>query len=650
MRAALKGGVPDSSSVERARADDESTHVGNYNGTAHVANPKDTIPLNNEAGGGEFVQLPFSAHSLFSDRPITPTESYDKMMNKQRTLYVLYLAALIFFGPLVFRYVMGAYSPDEDTTIVYRELKNATIATTVNFDDCVACSFYSGVTLRNIVIDVTDVTVPDRSGNTPSIAIFASQDMVRWYNLYVPKQPQDAYVRDYDTWTFNINNGSLACLGGVYSSYIAVCLNNRDLAMGLSLGEPVEGPPFNDRCFQMSAPCGTVCVNSATNGGQYPPSCSNGAIDLSLLTTEGEVTQTIEGDDIEWGGGLHFIEWIVLLVIFLDTFGNILKSLPMVSGRPTELESSKLCCLDGIAALTCASPFVSEDESVFLRSLLGRTCTILRTVGGRHSIQGLYVDTILNEKRGKGETVRFHLWLAWLEFITRVVDVTNDLSLIDADGTGSVDMEGSSHSAAALAKQQDGSTHSIYPGGDTGSVFSGYRESTVSAAGYIRSHAMANVLASSHPAAIVVDAMHDPVATGGRESIFSGRGSLTDVRPPVHAAAAARGRTRTVSGGEIKVKASDGRPSHLLSSDAPVVTSPLVGQTKAPQQQPTATAAKGETARNNAPASRRSSHTETGQHERTFNMAQLIPLLTFLDGWLHIVKTTEWTFDYFNKG
>lgn len=34
---------------------------------------------------------------------------------------------------------------------------------------------------------------------------------------------------------------------------------------------------------------------------------------------------------------------------------------------------------------------------------------------------------------------------------------------------------------------------------------------------------------------------------------------------------------------------------------------------------------------------------------KEYFMAQLAPMLAFLDGWLHIVKKTEWTFDYFNR-
>lgn len=35
----------------------------------------------------------------------------------------------------------------------------------------------------------------------------------------------------------------------------------------------------------------------------------------------------------------------------------------------------------GRAVLATVAPFVSEDESIFLRSLLGRTTTIFHTIG-----------------------------------------------------------------------------------------------------------------------------------------------------------------------------------------------------------------------------------------------------------------------------
>lgn len=75
-----------------------------------------------------------------------------------------------------------------------------------------------------------------------------------------------------------------------------------------------------------------------------------------------------------------------------DCFGNVLRYFPVVSGRPTELKSARSCVCEGITVLGCTSPFVSEDEAIFLRSLIGRTATIFHTIGGRHNLSGLYLE------------------------------------------------------------------------------------------------------------------------------------------------------------------------------------------------------------------------------------------------------------------
>ena len=125
-----------------------------------------------------------------------------------------------------------------------------------------------------------------------------------------------------------------------------------------------------------------------------------------------------------WGEKLTWLEYVILLVVFFDMLGNIFRGLPMLSGRPTELESSRYCVCNGSVVLGTSSPFVSEDEAVFLRSLIGRTCTMFHTCGGRHSFRGLYVDTILNEKRGKGEEIRKRMWVAWMKFLTQMIHIS----------------------------------------------------------------------------------------------------------------------------------------------------------------------------------------------------------------------------------
>jgi nitrate reductase NapE component len=127
---------------------------------------------------------------------------------------------------------------------------------------------------------------------------------------------------------------------------------------------------------------------------------------------------------IAWGGGTEVWEWCVLAVIWFGALGNIFRLLPLVAGRPSAIESSQKCTLDGVAALGVCSPFSSEDDAILLRSLLGRACTMFHTVGSRHSIQGFYMDAILNERRIKGEVSRRNCWIAWMKFLHALVDVS----------------------------------------------------------------------------------------------------------------------------------------------------------------------------------------------------------------------------------
>lgn len=131
------------------------------------------------------------------------------------------------------------------------------------------------------------------------------------------------------------------------------------------------------------------------------------------------------GDDgpVKWGAEITGIEWAVLMVAFFDSFNNILRGLPMVSGKPTQVDSTKGVSCHGTAVIGNCSPFVAEDEAIFLRGLLGKTCTAFNTCAGRHSIKGLYVDTILNEKRLKGEEHRKVMWLSWMKFINSMIQL-----------------------------------------------------------------------------------------------------------------------------------------------------------------------------------------------------------------------------------
>jgi hypothetical protein len=125
-----------------------------------------------------------------------------------------------------------------------------------------------------------------------------------------------------------------------------------------------------------------------------------------------------------WAGDIDRWEWSVMVVLWLGILGNIFRLLPMVAGRPAAIEASQNCTLDGVAALGLCSPFSTEDDIILLRSLLGRTCTVFHTVGSRHTIQGLYLDAVLNERRISGEANRRQCWLAWMKFLNALVDVS----------------------------------------------------------------------------------------------------------------------------------------------------------------------------------------------------------------------------------
>jgi hypothetical protein len=201
----------------------------------------------------------------------------------------------------------------------------------------------------------------------------------------------------------------------VYNNYLVACLNLGNIAGTTKKGQVVNGPPFNDRCFQVQGMCGVPCAD--LTGGQHPPSCTEGIIDQDILINNNITEITRLEHATPWAYDLSLIDWIILITIFLDTLGNIMRFLPMLVGPPTSTESSASVTCSGTAVLGCTTPIVSENEAIFLRGLVGRTLTALHTMGGRHRIKGLYVDTILNESRKDGDDKRLQMWYAWIQFI-----------------------------------------------------------------------------------------------------------------------------------------------------------------------------------------------------------------------------------------
>lgn len=122
----------------------------------------------------------FDFHSIFSDKEITPSDKYNEVIGAKRRVYVACYLVLLLVSPLIFRYAMGSFSPDKTETIRFLLPDNATMTTTVDFEKCLECIDYDGVTVAEIGVAVANVTNPDKSGNIPSIAVFASQDFENW--------------------------------------------------------------------------------------------------------------------------------------------------------------------------------------------------------------------------------------------------------------------------------------------------------------------------------------------------------------------------------------------------------------------------------------------------------------------------------------
>lgn len=364
-----------------------------------------------------------NASSLSASHKMRPTDGYMKLVAKERPIAIFMTVFFFAVAPLVFRYALYSSVQDGMPETKYYIPGNGTMEMYTDWE-CHSCAETEGVTLNSLQVTVKNVTNPNTEGGFPSVAIFASQDLKTWYNFFNPgSEVQLAYISNWDHSMIYVNDTSesAACLGGVYNNYLVACLNIQNLAFAAKKGDVIRGPPFNDRCFQLETMCGVPCVQ--LDGGQYPPQCDKGSIDRDMLigntTTEGTTYKEPKG----WGQGLSTVDWLILITIFLDTIGNFLRFLPVLSGLPTEVESAKSVQVSGTAALANGTPIVTENEAIFLRGLVGRTLTVLHTIGSRHNIKGFYVDMIINEKRTDGDDKRMEMWAAWMQFIDLLANI-----------------------------------------------------------------------------------------------------------------------------------------------------------------------------------------------------------------------------------
>mmetsp|Transcript_3692 Transcript_3692/g.5713 ORF Transcript_3692/g.5713 Transcript_3692/m.5713 type:complete len:1372 (+) Transcript_3692:182-4297(+) len=615
----------------------------------------------------------FSTTSVFAKTPVKSTEGYEQIMLQERSLFLAWFLLFVVTSPLVFRYAMGSNIVHEKDTTTLRRVDNVTLHTVTQWDECIDCQDVFGVTLFNLTVIANNVTSPNPDGNVPSLAVFASQDFDHWYSVYAPKKLKDAYIDTWQSTTFEIFNGTgFGCLGGVYHNYLVICMNVFNIAMEYSLGEKVEGPPFNDRCFQVDGICGVPCVSS--EDAPDFRGCEAGVIDKDMMVSN--ETRTFDTGHVksEWMSNVNWVEWVVLVTIFFDTFGNILRFMPVLSGRPTELESARSCLCEGISVLGCTSPFVSEDEAIFLRSLIGRSVTIFHTVGGRHNMQGMYLDTILNEKRGKGEANRRYLWYAWMEFLTLLARIGAE-DPDDYDEDEEYEEEGFSEDGDEFNDDKNDSRGENAVVGDNGEQSKAINRQTSAASTHV-SHPRKERRSTLGPRASRATLSQVPVNIRGRSSIADITSMTQTSNQPIAGSEFGslrvnsaevvnydkRVRSSTIAGTntgpspsfrnhEIFARMSQATRASVSNPRASVGGGPKLPNIARRMQSIGEATADDPYAEfdDDFVGEPREIDPFDAEEDLEFDMADLLPLVCFLDGWLEAIKDKEWTYNYRKK-
>ena len=113
------------------------------------------------------------------------TEGYEQLMIKERSMFLATFLIFVLIGPLVFRYAMGSNLIPDRAHQQLLPLNNATMSVQTDWAECIPCQDVYGITLFNVTVEVTNVTSPNPNGQTPSLAVFASQDFVNWYVIII---------------------------------------------------------------------------------------------------------------------------------------------------------------------------------------------------------------------------------------------------------------------------------------------------------------------------------------------------------------------------------------------------------------------------------------------------------------------------------
>ena len=361
-----------------------------------------------------------------------------------------------------------------------------------------------------------------------------------------------------------------------------------------------------------------------------------------------------------WAAGVTSTEWFILIVIFLDTLNSIFRGLPMVSGRPTETEATRSVSVHGSVVIGNCSPFVSEDDAIFLRALLGKTCTVFCTCAGRHSLQGLYVDTILNEKRLKGEENRKALWLAWMTFLSSMVQLclkikhreytqTMDQAAPDHEGSGGApDTAGADDKEEHRRSKDFGigrydDAEAAYPS----SLRISKMEAFSTVGGEMKEGHFRNL-------SMLTQAAHRKQSLSGGEEEGRGRAAthhvamytshsapLTRLSEILSESSADTSTTKDHSSGKSLRPSSSMGEANGLSTHVESTPPDASGTAS----NPLLSSGNGHPPPN---GDRSSALSQSARDEYLVDAADIIPLLSFLHHWLAVLKEREWTYDYRN--
>ena len=136
----------------------------------------DSVAINrNNVGKNSYAAL----SCLISNKKMKTTDAYENLMGQERPIGILFYGIFLVLCPLVFRYAMLASIKVTSASPQLKEVGNATLELITTWS-CTPCTSVAGITLSSLQVRATNVTNPNMQAGFPSIAIFASQDLVHW--------------------------------------------------------------------------------------------------------------------------------------------------------------------------------------------------------------------------------------------------------------------------------------------------------------------------------------------------------------------------------------------------------------------------------------------------------------------------------------